>query len=68
MSEEPERPGTGPTAESKLERLKELSLKKTEAVITSMRPVPGGRPVPNRDPKDAFQFDLPRNMLLSDPK
>ena len=41
---------------------------KTEAVITSMRPVPGGRPVPNRDPKDAFQFDLPRNMLLSEPK
>jgi hypothetical protein len=40
---------------------------RTEAVITGMREIPAGRPIPNRDPRDAFQFDVPRNVLLALP-
>ena len=39
----------------------------TEAVITSIREIPQGRPIPNRDPRDAFQSELPRQFLLSLP-
>ena len=43
------------------------SASSSEAVITGMREIPAGRPIPNRDPRDAFQFDVPRNVLLALP-
>jgi hypothetical protein len=40
---------------------------RTEAVITDIRPIPGGRPTPGRGPENAYQPELPRNVLLAAP-
>jgi hypothetical protein len=40
---------------------------KTEMVITGMREVPNARPIPGRNPSNAFQFELPREFMLALP-
>jgi hypothetical protein len=37
---------------------------KTGAVITGMRECPAARPIPGRDPKDAYQIELSREFML----